>query len=196
MSFGLPYGHCSQSSPIFENLKAVDIASIDAHADRCERHRWRRASGGAKATLLLTDARQSLAKAAFPAAGRQDDNYKRGHAMRSFDFAPYYRSTVGFDRLFSMLDQVGGVELESRRREQPSHGHVFRGSRRLRGDGAGRADLDQERHRSDAHLPPLLPRGHLRLVLHEHRRHQHARLHRRRTRSRAWSRFIRYHICL
>jgi molecular chaperone IbpA len=30
--------------------------------------------------------------------------------MRSFDFAPYYRSTVGFDRLFSMLDQVGGVE--------------------------------------------------------------------------------------
>ena len=35
---------------------------------------------------------------------------QRGHAMRSFDFAPYYRSTVGFDRLFSMLDQVGGVE--------------------------------------------------------------------------------------
>src|SRR5580700_1000448 len=34
----------------------------------------------------------------------------RGHAMRTFDFAPFYRSTVGFDRLFSMLDQVGGVE--------------------------------------------------------------------------------------
>src|SRR5213593_1995357 len=33
-----------------------------------------------------------------------------GHAMRSFDFAPFYRSTVGFDRLFTMLDQVGGVE--------------------------------------------------------------------------------------
>ena len=30
--------------------------------------------------------------------------------MRGFDFAPFYRSTVGFDRLFSMLDQVGGVE--------------------------------------------------------------------------------------
>ena len=29
--------------------------------------------------------------------------------MRSFDFAPYYRSTVGFDRMFSMLDQVGGL---------------------------------------------------------------------------------------
>jgi molecular chaperone IbpA len=28
----------------------------------------------------------------------------------SFDFAPFYRSTVGFDRLFSMLDQVGGAE--------------------------------------------------------------------------------------
>jgi molecular chaperone IbpA len=33
-----------------------------------------------------------------------------GHAMRAFDFAPFYRSTVGFDRLFSMLDQAGGVE--------------------------------------------------------------------------------------
>ena len=30
--------------------------------------------------------------------------------MRTFDFAPFYRSTVGFDRLFSMLDQAGGVE--------------------------------------------------------------------------------------
>jgi len=26
--------------------------------------------------------------------------------MRTFDFAPLYRSTVGFDRLFSMLDQA------------------------------------------------------------------------------------------
>jgi molecular chaperone IbpA len=30
--------------------------------------------------------------------------------MRTFDFAPLYRSTVGFDRLFSMLDQFGGTE--------------------------------------------------------------------------------------
>ena len=30
--------------------------------------------------------------------------------MRPFDFAPLYRSTVGFDRMFSMLDQLGGVE--------------------------------------------------------------------------------------
>src|SRR5215213_8000433 len=30
--------------------------------------------------------------------------------MRTFDFAPFYRSTVGFDRMFSMLDQVGDVE--------------------------------------------------------------------------------------
>ena len=28
--------------------------------------------------------------------------------MRTFDFAPLHRSTVGFDRLFSLLDQVGG----------------------------------------------------------------------------------------
>ena len=30
--------------------------------------------------------------------------------MRSFDLAPLYRSTVGFDHLFSMLDQAAGLE--------------------------------------------------------------------------------------
>jgi len=30
--------------------------------------------------------------------------------MRTFDFAPLYRSTIGFDRMLSMLDQLGGVE--------------------------------------------------------------------------------------
>jgi len=30
--------------------------------------------------------------------------------MRTFDLAPLYRSTVGFDRLFSMLDNVAGFE--------------------------------------------------------------------------------------
>ena len=30
--------------------------------------------------------------------------------MRTFDFAPLYRSTVGFDSIFSMLDQLGGGE--------------------------------------------------------------------------------------
>ncbi|MEW6257900.1 MAG: Hsp20 family protein [Pseudomonadota bacterium] len=30
--------------------------------------------------------------------------------MRTFDLAPLYRNTVGFDRLFSLLDSVGGVE--------------------------------------------------------------------------------------
>lgn len=30
--------------------------------------------------------------------------------MRQFDLSPLYRSTVGFDRMFSMLDQMGGVD--------------------------------------------------------------------------------------
>ncbi len=30
--------------------------------------------------------------------------------MRQFDLSPLYRSTVGFDRLFSMLDQAAGYE--------------------------------------------------------------------------------------
>ena len=29
--------------------------------------------------------------------------------MRTFDFAPLYRSTVGFDRMFSVLDQLDGL---------------------------------------------------------------------------------------
>jgi len=32
-----------------------------------------------------------------------------GYAMRTFDLAPLYRSTVGFDRLFSMLDGFESV---------------------------------------------------------------------------------------
>lgn len=30
--------------------------------------------------------------------------------MRQIDFAPLYRSTVGFDRLFNLLDSVSGVD--------------------------------------------------------------------------------------
>ena len=33
--------------------------------------------------------------------------------MRTFDLSPLYRSTVGFDRLFSMLDQAAGTEPTS-----------------------------------------------------------------------------------
>src|SRR3546814_9640167 len=51
------------------------------------------------------------------------------------------------------------------------------GSRRLRPDGPRRPHQDQERDRSDADLPALLPRRCLRLLRDEYRRHQHARLH-------------------
>ena len=47
-------------------------------------------------------------------SGLREDRSHVAQTERScyatFDFAPFYRSTVGFDRLFSMLDQVGGVE--------------------------------------------------------------------------------------
>lgn len=33
--------------------------------------------------------------------------------MRHTDFAPLYRSTVGFDRLFQLLDSVGGGETDA-----------------------------------------------------------------------------------
>ena len=31
--------------------------------------------------------------------------------MRHFDLSPLYRSTIGFDRLFNLLDQVGGSDV-------------------------------------------------------------------------------------
>lgn len=33
--------------------------------------------------------------------------------MRHSEFAPFYRSAIGFDRLFQMLDQVSGFDSES-----------------------------------------------------------------------------------
>jgi molecular chaperone IbpA len=33
--------------------------------------------------------------------------------MRSFDLTPFHRSTIGFDRLFSLLDQASGVEAHA-----------------------------------------------------------------------------------
>jgi molecular chaperone IbpA len=33
--------------------------------------------------------------------------------MRTFDLSPFYRSTVGFDRLFSLLDKTSGFEAGS-----------------------------------------------------------------------------------
>src|SRR5215470_11241356 len=36
--------------------------------------------------------------------------FKEDYAMRPFDLSPLYRSTVGFDRFFTMLDQATGLE--------------------------------------------------------------------------------------
>src|SRR6516164_7051733 len=47
----------------------------------------------------------------------------------------------------------------------------------MRTDGPRRPHQDQERDRFDPDVPPLLPRGHLRLLRHEHRRHQYPCLH-------------------
>src|SRR3989440_13044004 len=42
--------------------------------------------------------------------GRAHVASKGGLVMRQIDFAPLYRSTVGFDRLFDMLDGVSGFD--------------------------------------------------------------------------------------
>ena len=73
--------------------------------------------------------------------------------------------------------RVPYLPLESRRRPQPAHRHLLRRHQGLRADGARRADLAQDQRRRHADFPPLLPRRHLRLLRHEYRRHQYARLH-------------------
>jgi molecular chaperone IbpA len=69
--------------------------------------------------------------------------------MRHLDFSPLYRSTVGFDRLFSMLDTLS----------QPDNGHAYPpyNIERTGEDayritmavaGFGEADIDIEAHRN------------------------------------------------
>src|ERR687889_2024914 len=45
-----------------------------------------------------------------PLGGPPACRFTGGYAMRQFDLSPLYRNTVGFDRLFSMLDQLVGVD--------------------------------------------------------------------------------------
>ena len=67
-------------------------------------------------------------------------------------------------RVFKIYRFDPGLARESAPRQlRGRHGQ-------LRSDGFRRPDQDQERDRSDAELPPLVPRGDLRFVRHEHRR--------------------------
>src|ERR1700712_2454079 len=39
--------------------------------------------------------------------------FSGGCVMRQYDLSPLYRSTVGFDRLFTLLDQMSGVDASA-----------------------------------------------------------------------------------
>ncbi len=69
------------------------------------------------------------------------------------------------------------LSLRSGQRREPARRQLRDRHGRLRPDGPRCADQDKERDRSDAVVPPLLPRGHLRLLRDEHRRRQHAGVH-------------------
>jgi molecular chaperone IbpA len=47
--------------------------------------------------------------------GRQSHvaSFKEDYVMRQFDFAPLYRSTIGFDRFAQLLDTVSGLEADA-----------------------------------------------------------------------------------
>src|SRR6202022_1561225 len=82
--------------------------------------------------------------------------------------------------------RVQGLSLEPGRRQKSQRRYLFHRYRRLRPDGSRWPDLDQEPYRSDTDLPPLLPRGRLRLPRHEHRRPEHAGLHQVDARREGW----------
>src|SRR3984885_1262618 len=75
---------------------------------------------GARLPLNLPPASQKLlawgpsdltaAGVANVSGGSRHIAQTRGCAMSKYDLSPFYRSTVGFDRLFSMLDRVAGGE--------------------------------------------------------------------------------------
>jgi succinate dehydrogenase flavoprotein subunit len=100
-----------------------------------------------------------------------------GTAYASQEFHGPQRQDLAEARGRDQCPQVPDLPLEPRRRRKPARRYLFRRHGHLRADGSGRADQDQERDRPDADLPPLLPRGHLRVLRDEHRRDQHARLH-------------------
>src|SRR5215469_9398958 len=72
---------------------------------------------------------------------------------------------------------IRDLPLESRDRRKSFDRHLSARPQRMRPDGARWAD--QEQDRSDTDLPPLLPRGHLRLLRHEYQWDEYARLHAR-----------------
>ena len=72
--------------------------------------------------------------------------------------------------------EVRDLSLRSDDRREPARRYLRRRHGQLRADGSRRADQDQERDRSDADVPPLVPRRHLRLVRDEHRRQELARV--------------------
>jgi len=47
--------------------------------------------------------------------GRQTHvaSFKEDYVMRQFDFAPLYRSTIGFDRFAQLLDTVSGLDVDA-----------------------------------------------------------------------------------
>ena len=69
------------------------------------------------------------------------------------------------------------LPLRSGLGREPARRHLRARHGELRSDGARCADQDQKRDRLRRYVPPLLPRGHLRLVRDEHQRREHARLH-------------------
>jgi molecular chaperone IbpA len=64
-------------------------------------------------------------------------------AMRTFDFAPLYRSTVGFDRLFDLLDSNARPDWPPYNIEKKSE-NEYRISMAIAGFGADEVDLIQQ----------------------------------------------------
>ena len=97
--------------------------------------------------------------------------------MRHVDFSPLYRSTVGFDRLFTMLDSLGQPEQALDRTgrlcgDGAPRGHAATADRTaatveedraqaVAGEALGRADADTVRRLTGLAIGGVSPVGHL-----------------------------------
>ena len=149
--------------PVFS--RSLATGSVTAPSWRAIALRWSRPVSG------------SSIPGSGPSRQDQPESARHGPAHTAQELEGHDRKGLAEAGRRQEAPRVPGLPLRPGRGRQPAHGHLFRRSRRGRADGARRADLHQERRRPDAGLPPLLPRGGVRVLRDEHRRHQHARLH-------------------
>ena len=82
--------------------------------------------------------------------------------MRGFDYSPFYRATVGFDRVFDLLDNVAGQTAGNGYPPyniEKAGDNAYRIVMAVAGFAESRAEPDPEGERAPGHRPDRADRG-------------------------------------